>query len=289
MLAAAPNAAYIHEPFNQELKLGLSPNNLKHTFKYVSEFNSEEYKNWFEGILNYDYPFMGNLKKISSFDEALKVIRKKGCATLNKFKRCRPIIKDPIAFFSAEWIHQNFNSDVLIMIRNPAAFCSSLKIKKWSFNFNYFLDQPQLIQRYLSRFEKEIEDLARNKKSIIEQAILLWNCIHHTALIYKKEHPDWLFVKHEDISLDPLNEFRRIYGKFDLEFTPAVEEKILESTGAHNPAEQQKENEFVRDSKRNIHNWKNRLSREEIELIREKTSDISAAFYPGDSWYNIQQ
>jgi hypothetical protein len=45
---------------------------------------------------------------------------------------------------------------------------------------------------------------------------------------------------------------------------------ILETSGAHNPIEQQSANEFIRDSKANIFNWKNRLSQNEIDKIKKK-------------------
>ena len=199
-------------------------------------------------------------------------------------QRCRPLVKGPLAFFSAEWLHNVFNMNILIMIRHPAAFCSSLKIKNWQFDFKHFLAQPLLMETYLARFADEIRDQAENRKDIIEQAILLWNCIHHTIAVYQKTHPAWLFVRHEDLSRDPLKQFRSIYDAFDLKFTNQVMRKILASSGAHNPVEQQVGNEFVRNSQQNIKNWKKRLTAREVDLIRLKTADIAASFYPDETW-----
>lgn len=70
--------------------------------------------------------------------------------------------------------------NVLVQVRHPAAFCSSLKVKDWEFDFNNFLRQPLLIENYLYPFRDEIQEFAERKRNIIEQGILLWNCIHHT-------------------------------------------------------------------------------------------------------------
>ena len=140
------------------------------------------------------------------------------------------------------------------------------------------------MDRYLFVFEDEIREFAQEDKDIIEQAILLWNCIHHTVKVYQQEHPEWLFVRHEDLSRDPLGKFESIYRKFDLEFTSNVQSRILESSGSHNPTEQQAGNEFKRNSKDNIMNWKKRLSSEEIENIKTKTKNISCKFYEDHEW-----
>jgi len=195
-----------------------------------------------------------------------------------------PIIKDPIAFFSASWLAERFDMNVLVMLRHPAAFCSSLKLKDWRFDFSSFLNQPLLMEQYLQRFDADIREYAANEKDIISQAALLWNCIYHTVGVYQEKHPEWMFVRHEDLSKDPVAQFQKICQSFDVKFTDKMQTLILDSSGAHNPKEQQPNNEFVRDSKANITNWKERLSKAEIQFIKEKTKDVSKAFYTESDW-----
>ena len=119
---------------------------------------------------------------------------------------------------------------------------------------------------------------------MIEQGILLWNCFHYSILKYKERHPDWIFIKHEDLSANPCDEFRLLYEKLDLKFSNRVERAIQESSGSHNPIERVPTKQFKTDSRRNIKNWMHRLSAKEIETIRLKTSDISVNFYCEDDW-----
>lgn len=141
-----------------------------------------------------------------------------------------------------------------------------------------------LLKHYLNTFESDIREHVANEKGWISQAILLWNCIHHTLNIYQDKHPEWMFVKHEHLSFDPVPEFEKIYKFFGLEFTARVESAILDSSGKHNPIEQQSGSEFVRNSKANITNWKSRLSRSEIQRIKEGTRNISSLFYTDNDW-----
>jgi len=75
-----------------------------------------------------------------------------------------------------------------------------------------------------------------------------------------------------------------IFENFGLNFTQKVKEKILKSSSAHNPVEQQAGKEYIRNSKENIYNWKKRLSQPEINRIKQKISDIAELFYNDREW-----
>lgn len=283
-LSLAPGTGYIHEPFNIGKKINFTKKPFSYWFQYLCEENASKYQKALDDMISYQYPLRSNLAKTRTFRDAARVFFGQGQTLIHKVKQDTPIVKDPIAFFSADWLSKTYDMNVLVLIRHPAAFCSSLKIKNWTFNFNNFLNQELLMNRYLYSFEKDICEFAKEEKCIIDQAILLWNCIHHTVAVYQQDHPEWLFVRYEDLSNNPLREFEYIYGRFDLEFTPSAKSGILESSGAYNPVEQRANNEFKRNSKANIQNWKRRLNSEDIEKIKSETSMLSKKFYGDYKW-----
>ncbi len=173
---------------------------------------------------------------------------------------------------------------VLDLIRQPAAFCSSLKNLHRGFPFRNFNRQPRLMEKYLYPYEKEMMEFERNEKDIIDQGILLWNCIHFTVKKYQERNTDWIFVRHEDLSLDPCDQFRLLYDKLNLKFTQKAKNAIEESSGSHNPVEQIPGKPFKRDSRKNVNNWKIRLSQAEVERIKLKTTDLSSLFYTDSEW-----
>lgn len=124
----------------------------------------------------------------------------------------RPLIQDPIGVFSAEWLAQNFNTDVLILVRHPYAFAGSLKRIEWKFDFRNFLDQPELMERHLKPYEEEIREYARTEHAVLEQAALFWKCIYSVVMKYQDHHKNWLIVRHEDLSLEPAAQFKRIFS-----------------------------------------------------------------------------
>ena len=102
--------------------------------------------------------------------------------------------------------------------------------------------------------------------------------INNLAELYKNKYPDWIYTRHEDLSENPVEEFRDIYNKLELTFTQKIENKIIMSTSA------KKEGNLKRDSRKNIHSWKKRLDNAEINRIKKGTESIANHFYSDTDW-----
>jgi hypothetical protein len=105
---------------------------------------------------------------------------------------------------------------------------------------------------------------------------------------YRQAHPDWVFVRHEDLSLAPLEQFHRLYDRLGLEYTEHAQQVIKSFSSRGNPSDTDaqvgSEEILKRDSVSNIWNWKKRLSTEEIEKIHGEVDEISRAFYDSEDW-----
>jgi hypothetical protein len=99
---------------------------------------------------------------------------------------------------------------------------------------------------------------------------------------YRRNHPEWLFVRHEDISRAPVGEFRRLYAELGLSFSVRVRKAIARFC-THEPAEGNTE-PLKRDSGANIFGWKKRLTSEEIKRVRDGTRKIADEFYEDEDW-----
>lgn len=267
MLAAAPGVGYIHEPFNPGIAPGVLGEPLPAWFLHIDHANEAEYAARFEGLLDYRYPLVRNLARISSIAEISKLLGDQRRMVRYRLRGDRPLVKDPIAIFSAEWLAARFGFEVLVMIRHPAAFCASLIAMDWHFDFSNFSSQPSLIGRYLAAFAGEIADHAANPRDITGQAILLWNCIYTAIGEYRNSHPRWQFVRHEDISRNPEQGFSDIYEGFGLAMNRCARAAIMAAFDGHNPAD-----------------WRRFLSPEQIERIRSGTAVVAAGFYAEDDW-----
>ena len=107
----------------------------------------------------------------------------------------------------------------------------------------------------------------------------MWNTLHATILHYREKYAEeWCFVKHEDLSLNPLNEFENIFNFLKLDLSEEIKTKINETTTSTIATTHK------RDAKQNINTWKERLSKEEIAKIKEGTQKVWRHFYSEEDW-----
>lgn len=201
MICLAPKVGYIHEPFHCGSKYGI---NAKYWFTYITQENESLYYKNIRGILNFNYDMFKMIKRIDSLKDIKSIIASQIRYSYYRYRNARPLMKDPLAIFSAEWLAEKFDMDVVVMIRHPAAFVSSIKKLNWTHSFALFLEQQMLMKNHLYHFESEIEDCVKKQPDIIDQGILLWRIIYFMVNKYRKTHKDWIFVRHEDIPRDPL-------------------------------------------------------------------------------------
>ncbi|MDO6760241.1 sulfotransferase domain-containing protein [Tamlana sp. 2_MG-2023] len=286
VIARAPKVRYIHEPFNISLKRNNSP--FKFWFEFLTD-SSQEHQERSKSYINSFYTVFNNDK----LNEFIKIRTAKSLYhflyDLKTRYSYRTIFKDPIAIMSTEWIYKNYDIDIVILIRHPAAFVASLKVKGWQFDFNNFLNQPLLMNTYLKDYETLIHDYSKNKKDIIDQGILLWNIIHDTIDYYKNKYSnEWYFVKHEDLSLNPEQEFRKMFSKIGLTVDSNVENYIFTSTNKNMDSNVILNSTEVfdtsRNSKENIKTWQKRLSNDEIKRIKIGTKPVWKKFYTEKDW-----
>ncbi|GAG27648.1 unnamed protein product, partial [marine sediment metagenome] len=234
--------------------------------------------------LCFSYRLIDEIRAIEGLKDVARLVRDYTYFLLCRIFNVRPLIKYPTGVFSAEWLASTFNMDVVVLIRHPAAFAGTLKNLNWTYSFSELLEQPLLMRDHSYPFEEEIREYAKRKHDIIDQATLLWRLIYHMALKYRRSHKDWIFVRHEDLSRDPLSGFRNIFERLDLQFSERVKNIVRKHSNRANSADPSDQASIRRNSKLNIYNWKNRLTRSEIERIRADVKDISDFFYSDEDW-----
>lgn len=284
MLAADSSTAYISEPLNVLHRPGVFRAKVKHWYQYICDENQDDYLQAFRELLELDYHLWSEIRSIRSRRDFLRMGRDFLIFYNGLMRGQRVLLKDPFAVFSTEWFAKCLNCKVVIAVRHPAAFVSSLKRLNWPFDFQDLLDQPLLMRDFLEPYRGQME--AAIKDDVIGQSALLWNLIYRSVHTTVGRNPGFLAVRHEDVSLDPVNSYRKLYDQLGLEFTPRVEKTILNSSSSDNPAEPSRKNIYSvkLDSRANISNWKKRLEPDEIQRIRERTEEVSQLFYPDVEW-----
>jgi sulfotransferase family protein len=284
MLARAPGVAYVHEPFNPRRGPGWIGQRLPYWYLYVCPENEDRYLPLLARVMELRYPLGRTLA-------GARGVRPVGQALLEwsgslGLQGARPLLKDPIALFSAEWLADRFEARPVVLIRHPAAFAGSLKRLDWRFDFRNWSEQPLLLRDHLSPFGDEIRDFARRERDIVDQAVLLWNAIHQVIRGYRSRHPDWTFLKYEDLAADPVPGFLDLFAALDLPWTEGIRADIERFSSERNVKEVPPilHRRVKRDSRAAARTWLHRLTAEERARIREGTAAVAAEFYGEEEW-----
>ena len=255
ILSLAQNVEYANEPFNPKFGLRF----FKTWFKYIKE--DKEAEKEIQKLLQFKGNFRFNLPALKYWS--------------NRFSQNKVVlIKDPIACFSSDWLSSRFNIPVLVIFRHPAAFYASLKRLDWHFDFQNLLSQKELMADHL----EPLRGLMEKEKSFAEEAATLWLCLYTILDKYIQKNKNWIVKRHEDISLNPVEEFKDIYQRLDLKFTKEIEKEIEKHS--QGKVETRKELELNRNSKELIQNWKKHVTEEELKTILSITKEISQKYYP---------
>ena len=284
MLALDPSTAYISEPLNVWHRPGVFRAPVHHWYQYICEENEGEYLPAFNEVLEFKYHFWNEIRSIRSLRDFLRMGRDFRIFYSGLEEGRRALVKDPFAVFSTEWFAQKLNAKIVISVRHPLGFVSSLKRLNWTFDFQDLLDQPLLMRDHLEVYRSQME--SAQMKNVIEQGALLWKMIYKIVHSTLRRNLDFIIVRHEDFSRDPIAEFRKLYQALGLDYTHHIEKSILDSSSSENPMElsSKKVHDVRLDSRANMSNWKKRLTEEEINRVRAVTEDVAQLFYTDAEW-----
>jgi hypothetical protein len=284
MLAANSHTAYISEPLNVLHRPGVLRARVPLWYTYITKENESAYLESFLETLSYRYHFMAEIASLRSLHDFLRMGRDWSIFMRGRLLHSRPLLKDPFAIFSLAWFAERLHTTVVVTVRHPAGFASSLKRLNWPFEFRDLLAQPLLMRDWLEPYRSRMEAMPAD--DIIAQASLLWAMVYQGVQVACTQVPGIRVVRHEDLSLDPVAGFHGLYDELGLEFTPDVQRKILESSSSENPTElsKKKVHSVKLDSRANLHNWKRRLSAEEIARVRQLTEEVAHEYYPDVPW-----
>lgn len=278
-LSQAENVELVYEPFNLETTRYNFEYKFDHWFEHVpTSKNYREIKNEFDRYI-----------PNSIFQYPAKICRETGFSWRTPFiylkylmlstNRPRYLLKDPIALLSAGWLYERYDLKVICMIRNPLAFAGSLKKQGWDFDFKNFLDQKELMNTWLSGFKEEMEKTYA-EGDFIDRISLLWNVLNYIILEYQKKYPGWFFIKHCRLARNPAENYRKMFDYLELDFNPVIEQYIVEYTSQKNPVEAKSKDYQPRDAKKTVEAWRDRLTEEEVERVKEATLEIYKKLYP---------
>ncbi len=285
MLCASRDAGYVHEPFNPNRSPGWFPESLPYWFMYLTEENAGPYERVVEDLVALRYP-LRSLARARSPRQLAQQGPELGRSVVYRVQRRRTLLKDPMALFSAEWLARRFGMDVVVMIRHPAAFVSSIKKLNWGFDYERnWLAQELLMRDLLGPWAESFRGYV-GEVDLVGEGIVMWNAMYDVVRGYRDRHPEWHFVKYDDLADDPATGFRDLYGRLGLRWDERARAEVDRSTSESNVKEVPawRRRAINRDSRAAKRTWTQRLTPEEVERVRRGVATVAASFYAGEEW-----
>lgn len=204
----------------------------------------------------------------------------RGCRWGYGWRTIRPadqvLIKDPTAMFLAEWIEANYQARVLVILRHPCAFASSIHRLGWPANVSGFLDQPRLMSDWLAPYESLLRE---SQPDFWRRVAAFWGAAYTVLHGQALRHPQWRVVQYEDLCVHPENRFGELFHSLDLVATRATHRTIEKSTTKKHPHAKSTQ----RDSRGMVNVWRDRLTAGQIRTVLEVVEAFDLPYYRGAS------
>ncbi|MBV9293231.1 MAG: hypothetical protein JO222_12335, partial [Frankiales bacterium] len=178
-----------------------------------------------------------------------------------------PLLKDPLAVLLARHLQDRHDMTVVLCVRHPAGFVSSLMRLGWDYDFENLLAQPQLMKR-LEPWRAEMEPTLGRTGPMLHRVTLFWRVVYGSMLDGDLAPRDPFVVRHEESSAAPVETFRALFDRVGVPFSPDIEAAAVAEADV-----------ALSES------WRTRLTAEDIAYIRETTQPEAVRWgYDDTAW-----
>jgi hypothetical protein len=286
MICAGGDFIHVPEPLNVLNRQTILPSRVERWYTYISHENEDLYLPYYRDALAFRLHPIQDVRKarLVSPRDPVRIPKRWASFLLGRIQGRGLLIKDPFAVFSINWFARRLGCRAVIVVRHPLAVIGSLKRLGFAFDFKNLLDQPLLMNERLSHFRSEIEAASDGPSNVIDHGCLLWRIIYDGVANDQADDPSICVVRHEDLSLNPTQQYARLYEVLGLHFSNKARQMIDEHSRDRNPKEGSLRNPFKvsLDSRANLRNWRHRLDDCEIDHILRNTRSVAERFYPNE-------
>jgi hypothetical protein len=176
------------------------------------------------------------------------------------------VVKSVHAALALEWVASRLGPRTVVVLRHPLNTIASWLEFGWG---GCYLDtHPEVRARFAGPWG--FPDLPEDRSLVtaVTWEVALFTSVLHAAV---EDHPGRLAVSHESLCADPTGGFQQIYSDLGLPWTDEAERFVRESNRPGTGYE------TARIAAEQPDRWKRRLSREQLEEIRDLLLQIRMA------------
>ena len=293
MLQAGGEVVYINEPMNPQRPPGHSPGVLNaevtHRYQYICPDNDQRWAAAFSDTLRLRYHLVAELRRNRAPADLARMVKYSTTFTAGRIRRQRALIDDPFATLSVAWFARRLGVQVIVCVRHPVSFAGSWRRLGWQARPHELLDQPLLMRDLLGPYAGELRATA-GQPDPVARAATLWRVTYAALGDLDASEPGLLHLqRYEDLATEPESGFRRLYEMCGLTWTDQARQRIASATTDHGRTEKShawslrgglSRTAFrPMDSRAALGSFRDRLSEQEIEQVRDMTAEVAARYY----------
>ncbi len=298
MLRAAGGFVHLNEPFNPKRPPRQSPGILNASvpvgYLYVAGHNADAFRPALHDTFRFRYRHVAELRRNRSGFALAKMAKYSSAFAVGALRRKRPLLDDPYASLAAPWIAEEFDGQVAVLVRHPAAIVASYRKLGYRAHFRHFLDQPQLMADHLEPWRAEMEALVETDDRVAQVATF-WTMLHRVLADMADRSDRLHVVRYEDLCADPAGEFERLFVRLGVEFNDAARAEVVRGTEGSSKNQSHawrvsRHGGLSRtafrpmDSRSMIWAWKDKISPGEAARIRAIAGPVADRFYGDEDW-----
>lgn len=202
VLDTALDTIYFHEPFNPHSNWNACFPTPAH-YLYLTDDTGKIYLYQWKRLLDLEPFRWGTWRKTIEEKNEEYIERQVGQATDRD--NIVPIVKDPMALYSVEWLVKYFDMSPVFVLRHPIGIVKSIVNLEWwgVANQSPIFNQPLLRERFFPHISDDERNQYRLGTDSIERVCWMIRLHYETIRFFRREYPEWIYLSYEDMTLNP--------------------------------------------------------------------------------------
>lgn len=197
-----------------------------------------------------------------------------GSGTPSELGNQRLLVKSVHVPLALEWLAEEFEIDVLVLLRHPGNVLASWLALNLNERFIRLEDNPAVRTRLLDSW-----GVAAPGPDSLERMVFSIGVLTTALEAAASRHPRWLVRTHEQLCSDPGREFKKLYADLGLTWSEAVEGFLV---GNDRPGEG-----FLtqRVAAELPDNWKRRLTSDQVAVMQRVLSQFPLKTWTAEDFH----
>ena len=216
VLSKSPGIRYVHEPFNVRFPHPSTSFRSRFSFEHLTS-DDEERLNQLQKL----FKGHGKVWTLDKRGVKLKELLKWYVTELRTKSSAQTLIKDPIAFLSLEALAERFQPRIVVIGRRPESIIASHMVRGWDFaNLKTYVETMRPLNIWT---DQQLDKTLDCEDTPVQRVAHMWRLLALWQIQLQERHPDWIFVRYEDLAREPEQGFRSLCTRLGLAFNGPLE------------------------------------------------------------------